>query len=88
MQVPFGKDQYYYGYYIVNYFTKEGSASVTSASTRASKGRRTVSINFYRMNDRLEGRRHVQRRRCKSKKTFRSTCAAISSSAINRTTAR
>ena len=24
LQVPFGKDQYYYGYYIVNYFTKAG----------------------------------------------------------------
>ena len=24
VQIPFGKDQYYYGYYIVNYFTKLG----------------------------------------------------------------
>ncbi len=27
VQIPFGKDQYYYGYYIVNYFTKDGPGS-------------------------------------------------------------
>jgi hypothetical protein len=55
IQVPFGKDQYYYGYYIVNYFTKEGLGLGYVGFYASKKGRRTVSINFYGMNNRLAG---------------------------------
>ncbi|HEU5480077.1 MAG TPA: hypothetical protein VFU90_09610, partial [Candidatus Tumulicola sp.] len=55
IQVPFGKDQYYYGYYIVNYFTKEGLGLGYVGFYASKKGRRTVSINFYGMNNHLAG---------------------------------
>lgn len=57
IQVPFGKDQYYYGYYIVNYFTKAGLGLGYVGFYASKRGRRTVSINFYGMNDRLSGTR-------------------------------
>lgn len=57
VQVPFGKDQYYYGYYIVNYFTKAGLGLGYVGFYASKRGRRTVSINFYGMNDRLSGTR-------------------------------
>lgn len=57
LHVPFGKDQYYYGYYIVNYFTKAGLGVGYVGFYASKKGRRTVSINFYGMNDRLQGSR-------------------------------
>ena len=47
MHVPFGKDQYYYGYYIVNYFTKLGLGIGYVAFYASKKGRRTVSVNLY-----------------------------------------
>ncbi len=55
--VPFGKDQYYYGYYIVNYFTKAGLGIGYVGFYSSKRGRRTVSINFYAMNDKLQGSR-------------------------------
>ena len=57
MQLPFGKDQYYYGYYIVNYYTKMGLGLGYVGFYASRRGRRTLSINFYGMNDRLEGQR-------------------------------
>jgi hypothetical protein len=56
-QVPFGKDQYYYGYYIVNYYTKQGLGLGYVGFYASKKGRRTVSINFFGMNDRIAGDR-------------------------------
>ena len=57
IQVPFGKDQYYYGYYILNYFTKAGVGLGYVGFYSSRRGRRTVSINFYGMNDRIAGTR-------------------------------
>jgi hypothetical protein len=57
IQVPFGKDQYYYGYYILNYYTKAGIGIGYVGFYASRRGRRTVSINFYGMNDRLAGDR-------------------------------
>ena len=57
VHVPFGKDQYYYGYYIVNYFTKAGLGLGYVGFYANKKGRRTVSINLYEQNDPLEGGR-------------------------------
>jgi hypothetical protein len=57
MQLPFGKDQYYYGYYIVNYFTKMGLGLGYVGFYASRRGRRTLSINFYGANDRLQGNR-------------------------------
>ncbi|HTX60440.1 MAG TPA: hypothetical protein VMH02_12300 [Verrucomicrobiae bacterium] len=53
IRVPFGKDQHYYGYYIVNYFTKEGLGLGYVGFYSAKNGRRTVSVNLYGINDRL-----------------------------------
>lgn len=51
IHVPFGKDQYYYGYYIVNYFTKAGLGLGYVGFYASRKGRRAVSVNFYEQND-------------------------------------
>ncbi|MBV8375188.1 MAG: hypothetical protein JO302_06725 [Candidatus Eremiobacteraeota bacterium] len=55
VHVPFGKDQYYYGYYIINYFTKAGLGLGYVGFYASRRGRRTVSINVYEQNDPLEG---------------------------------
>lgn len=55
IQIPFGKDQYYYGYYIVNYFTKEGLGLGYVGFYSSKKGRRSVSVNVYTINNRLQG---------------------------------
>jgi hypothetical protein len=55
LQVPFGKDQYYYGYYIVNYYTKEGLGLGYVGFYASHKGRRSVSVSFYTINDHLAG---------------------------------
>ncbi|MGB8910280.1 MAG: hypothetical protein WCC84_16155, partial [Candidatus Cybelea sp.] len=50
IQIPFGKDQYYYGYYIVNYFTKLGLGLGYVGFYAPKSGRRTVSVNVYTIN--------------------------------------
>ncbi len=57
IQIPFGKDQYYYGYYIVNYYTKEGLGLGYVGFYASKKGRRSVSVNVYTINDRVAGGR-------------------------------
>ena len=57
IQIPFGKDQYYYGYYIVNYYTKLGLGLGYVGFYASKKGRRSVSINVYTINDREAGGR-------------------------------
>jgi hypothetical protein len=59
IQIPFGKDQYYYGYYIVNYFTKEGLGLGYVGFYAAKNGRRSVSINVYTINNRVAGGRQT-----------------------------
>ncbi len=50
VQIPFGKDQYYYGYYIVNYFTKLGLGLGYVGFYAAKSGRRSASVNIYTIN--------------------------------------
>ncbi len=57
VQVPFGKDQYYYGYYIINYFTKLGLGLGYVGFYASKRGRRSVSLNFYTINNQLGGGR-------------------------------
>lgn len=59
LQIPFGKDQYYYGYYIVNYYTKEGLGLGYVGFYTAKNGRRSVSVNVYTINDRIAGGRQT-----------------------------
>jgi len=59
IQVPFGKDQYYYGYYIVNYYTKEGLGLGYVGFYSAKSGRRSVSVNVYTINDKIAGGRQT-----------------------------
>jgi len=55
VQIPFGKDQYYYGYYIVNYFTKEGLGLGYVGFYSSRRGRRSVSVSVYTINNRSAG---------------------------------
>ncbi len=57
IQIPFGKDQYYYGYYIVNYFTKLGLGLGYVGFYSSKKGRRSVSVNVYTINNQTGGGR-------------------------------
>ncbi len=59
IQVPFGKDQYYYGYYIVNYYTKVGLGLGYVGFYASRKGKRSVSVNLYTINSRLAGGRQT-----------------------------
>ncbi|HET6274765.1 MAG TPA: hypothetical protein VFE16_02340 [Candidatus Cybelea sp.] len=59
IQIPFGKDQYYYGYYIVNYYTLEGLGLGYVGFYSSKKGRRSASINVYTINNRLAGGRQT-----------------------------
>jgi hypothetical protein len=59
IQIPFGKDQYYYGYYIVNYFTKEGLGLGYVGFYSAKNGRRSVSVNVYTIDNRAAGGRQT-----------------------------
>lgn len=51
-RTSFGKDQYWYGYYVVNYFTKVGLGLGYIAYYTKKNGRRNASINFYEIHDR------------------------------------
>jgi hypothetical protein len=55
VQIPFGKDQYYYGYYIVNYFTKLGLGLGYVGFYSSKRGRRSVSVDLYTINNRQAG---------------------------------
>ena len=59
IQIPFGKDQYYYGYYIVNYYTHEGLGLGYVGFYASKKGRRSASINVYTINNRQAGGRQT-----------------------------
>lgn len=59
IQIPFGKDQYYYGYYIVNYFTMEGLGLGYVGFYSSKRGRRSVSVNLYTINNRQQGGRQT-----------------------------
>lgn len=48
----FGRDRYYYGYYEVNYYSKVGLGIGYVAFFQRRNGRRSGSINFYRIHDR------------------------------------
>jgi len=48
----FGKDQYFYGYYVVNFFTKVGLGLGYVAFYTKRNGRRSASVNFYEIHDR------------------------------------
>ena len=51
-QLGFGKDQYYYGYYTLNYYTKVGLGLGYNATFAKKNGRRNGTIAFYEIRDR------------------------------------
>ena len=51
-QLGFGKDQYYYGYYRVDYFTKVGLGLGYVGFFTKKNGKRTASVNAYGIRDR------------------------------------
>jgi hypothetical protein len=52
-RITFGRNQYYYGYYIVNFFTKEGLGLGYVGYYTKKSGRRSASANFYTINNKL-----------------------------------
>lgn len=50
-RLTFGRNQYYYGYYILNYFTKVGTGVGYVAFYQKRSGHRTATINFYTIKD-------------------------------------
>ncbi len=52
-RITFGKDQYYYGYYVLNYFTKVGLGLGYVGYFQRRSGHRSGSINFYTINSKL-----------------------------------
>ena len=56
-KLSFGKDNYYYGYYTVNYFTKVGLGLGYLGFFNKKNGRRQSSINYYGIKDRRVGQR-------------------------------
>ncbi|MBV8198160.1 MAG: hypothetical protein JO263_08490 [Candidatus Eremiobacteraeota bacterium] len=55
MKLAFGHDQYYNGYYTVNYFTKVGLGLGYTSFFNAKNGRRSGNIYFYEIHDRRTG---------------------------------
>jgi hypothetical protein len=51
-KLAFGKDQYYYGYYRVEYFTKVGLGLGYVGFYQKKNGRRSMQINYYGIRDR------------------------------------
>ncbi len=51
-KLGFGKDQYYYGYYRVEYFTKVGLGLGYVGFYSKKNGRRTLQVNYYGIHDR------------------------------------
>ncbi len=51
-RTTFGKDQYFYGYYVVNFFTKVGLGLGYVAFYQKKNGRRSANVNFYEIHDR------------------------------------
>lgn len=51
----FGRDQYYYGYYRLEYFSRQGLGLGYVAYLAKKNGKRQSSINYYGMHDRIQG---------------------------------
>lgn len=51
-RTAFGKDRYFYGYYVVDYYTKVGLGLGYIAYYTKKNGRRSANINFYGIHDR------------------------------------
>jgi hypothetical protein len=52
-RITFGRNQYYYGYYVVNFFTKEGLGLGYVAYYTKRSGHRSATANFYTINNKL-----------------------------------
>jgi hypothetical protein len=50
-RITFGRNQYYYGYYTVNYFTKVGLGLGYTAYYQERRNRRSASLDFYTISD-------------------------------------
>ncbi len=50
-RITFGKNQYYYGYYTINYFSKVGLGLGYTAYYLSPKNKRSASLNFYTISD-------------------------------------
>ena len=87
IQIPFGKDQYYYGYYIVNYLHEAGARTRLRRLLLEQERPPQRQRQLYTINDQLQGGRR-RTLACTSRKISRSICAATFSSRISPTTDR
>lgn len=54
-RIGFGKDQYYYGYYTIEFYTKQGTTLGYNGTISPRNGKRTANINLQRITNRLQG---------------------------------
>jgi hypothetical protein len=54
-RVGFGKDQYYYGYYTIEFYTKQGTTLGYDGTISPRSGKRTTNLNVQRIENRLQG---------------------------------
>jgi hypothetical protein len=53
-RLSFGKDYYYYGYYTVEFYSKQGATLGYNGSINKRNGKRSTNINIQRVQNRLE----------------------------------
>ncbi len=56
-RITFGRSDYYYGYYTVNFYTKRGLGLGYTSYISAKNGRRLITIDSYEINDRIQNER-------------------------------
>ena len=54
-RIGFGRDQYYYGYYTIEFYSKQGTTLGYNGTISPKSGKRTTNINFQRIQNRLAG---------------------------------
>ncbi len=54
-RIGFGKDQYYYGYYTIEFYTKQGTTLGYNGTISPRSGKRTANLNLQRIANRLLG---------------------------------
>ncbi len=54
-RIGFGRDQYYYGYYTIEFYTKQGTTLGYNGTISPRNGKRTSNIDVQRIANRLQG---------------------------------
>lgn len=54
-RLSFGKDQYYYGYYTIEFYTKQGTTLGYNGTFSPRSGKRMTNLNVQRIENRIQG---------------------------------